>query len=89
MLTSSHFPGQIYIATKGHFENTRTDGYVNCYEEKRRVSNRYISFIARELLSPMLEVTCVFSQIIAANRLEGFINQKVKLLSYQLILRKF
>jgi hypothetical protein len=37
----------------------------------------------------MLEATCVFSQIIAANQLEVFINQKVKLLNYQLILRKF
>jgi len=63
--------------------------FFNCYEEERRVSNRYMSFIARELLSPMLEVTCVFSQIIAAIRLEGFVNHKVKLLSYELILRKF
>jgi hypothetical protein len=46
-------------------------------------------FIARELLSPVLEVRCVFSHTIAAKRLEGFTNQKVKLLSYQLILSKF
>jgi len=63
--------------------------FLNFYEEQRRVPNRYTAFIARELLSPMLEVTGVFSQIIAANRLEGFINQKVKLLSYQLVVRKF